>query len=216
MVKIEGNTFIVTGGCGGIGGAVAKDLVSRGANIIVFDVVPSEKGDGIIKSLASGASGKAVYMQTDIADDAVCGKTVAAALEHAKASGSKLVGLVHCAGIALRRPWSQKFADTIEGFGKMLHVNTFGTYVVNAHVADAINSQYAEEDEKRRKELTPNAKYPPRVEEERGTILNFASIAGHESTGRTLGYGPTKTAVLGMTKCTFPSFFRTLISRAYA
>lgn len=72
-------------------------------------------------------------------------------------------------------------ADSIAQFKKMLDVNTFGTFVVNAHISDAINSQYPDQAEK----------LPPRVNEERGIIVNYASAAARPY-ARVLGYGPTK------------------------
>lgn len=72
-------------------------------------------------------------------------------------------------------------ADSIAQFKKMLDVNTFGTFVVNAHVSDAINSQYPDQAEQ----------LPPRVNEERGIIVNYASAAARPY-ARVLGYGPTK------------------------
>jgi NAD(P)-dependent dehydrogenase (short-subunit alcohol dehydrogenase family) len=71
-------------------------------------------------------------------------------------------------------------AASIADFRKMLDVNTFGTFVVNAYVADAINAQYPS-----------GKKLPPRVDAERGIIINFASAAASPY-ARVLCYGPTK------------------------
>jgi len=62
--------------------------------------------------------------------------------------------------------------------------------VINAHVADAINAQYPKAEGERF--FT--------TDEERGIIVNFASVAGHDLYARCLSYGPTKAAVLGMTR----------------
>lgn len=80
-------------------------------------------------------------------------------------------------------------ADSIAQFKKMLDVNTFGTFVVNAHVSDAINSQYPDQAEK----------LPPRVNEERGIIVNYASAAARPY-ARVLGYGPTKSEDMSLLK----------------
>ena len=63
---------------------------------------------------------------------------------------------------------------------------------MNAVVADAINERY-EPEKYASKELF-------KTTEERGAIVNFASVAGHECYGRNLSYGPTKSAVLGITR----------------
>ncbi|EPQ29532.1 uncharacterized protein PFL1_02751 [Pseudozyma flocculosa PF-1] len=197
-MQIQGSTLIVTGGCGGIGGAVVTDLLSHSANVVVMDIHDNEKGKQLVSSLAPSSAGKSLYIQTDITDQASCKAAFDQILSWTSSNGSKLVGLVHCAGIALRRPWTESFVDTIDGFEKMLRVNTLGTYVINAFAADAITSQYRDADAKAKQ--AAGSKWNPRADEERGVIINFASIAGHEPTGRNLGYGPTKTAVLGMTK----------------
>ncbi|KAK9350077.1 hypothetical protein V1523DRAFT_436654 [Lipomyces doorenjongii] len=64
-MKIDGNTFIVTGGLGGIGGAVAKALLSRGAKVALFDVLPAQKGSLLA---AEYHPTDAIYVNVDIAN----------------------------------------------------------------------------------------------------------------------------------------------------
>jgi NADP-dependent 3-hydroxy acid dehydrogenase YdfG len=76
-------------------------------------------------------------------------------------------------------------SESIADFKKMLDVNTYGTFVINAYVADAINAQYP----------TVSEKLPARQTEERGIIINFASAAASPY-ARVLCYGPTKSKLL--------------------
>jgi len=80
----------------------------------------------------------------------------------------------------------------------MLDINVTGTFIVNAHIADAINKPYNHPD--------GSDKHAPfwTTDEERGVIINFASAAANPY-ARVLSYGPTKTAVIGITKCEFAS-----------
>lgn len=64
---------------------------------------------------------------------------------------------------------------------KLLHVNTFGTFVVDACIADAINSQYPD-----------NGPFAPRVKEERGCIVNISSVVAKPVPARCLTYGSSK------------------------
>lgn len=64
---------------------------------------------------------------------------------------------------------------------KLLHVNTFGTFVVDACIADAINSQYPD-----------NGPFAPRVKEERGCIVNISSVVAKPVPARCLTYGTSK------------------------
>ncbi|CAD6583684.1 MAG: hypothetical protein CYPHOPRED_002467 [Cyphobasidiales sp. Tagirdzhanova-0007] len=186
-MKIQGNTFIVTGGTGGIGGAVARSLIKSEAKVVLFDVIANELGEGV----AAEMGGKdALYIRVDITNsDAVKG-----AVKKAVDTFGNLAGCVHCAGIAIKRAWSNDVADSIPDFQKMLNVNTSGTFIVNAHVADAINASrnHPEGSNEPAKYWTSN--------EERGIIINFASAAAHGCYARTLCYAPTKVAVLGITR----------------
>lgn len=63
---------------------------------------------------------------------------------------------------------------------------------MDAIVADAINERY--------EPLKYASKEFFKTKEERGAIINFASVSGHDCYARNLGYGPTKSAVLGITR----------------
>ena len=64
---------------------------------------------------------------------------------------------------------------------KLLHVNTFGTFVVDACIADAVNSQYPDD-----------GPFAPRVKEERGCIINISSVVAKPVPARCLTYGTSK------------------------
>lgn len=68
-----------------------------------------------------------------------------------------------------------------QSFEKVLKVNVYGTFVVNACVADGINSQYPDE-----------GPFAPRAVEERGILINIASAVAHPVPARCLTYGPSK------------------------
>jgi NAD(P)-dependent dehydrogenase (short-subunit alcohol dehydrogenase family) len=189
-MKISGNTFIITGGVGGIGSAVAKDFLARGANVALFDILPGSKGSPLAEALHPT---NALYVQVDISDAA----STKAGVEAAVSKYGNLKGAIHCAGIAVKRPWSNDVADSIPDFVKMLNVNTVGTFVVNAQVADAINKPL-NHPEGGVANGAPTAFWT--TDEERGVIVNFSSAAAHGLYARTLCYGPTKVAVAGITR----------------
>ncbi|KAK9483531.1 3-oxoacyl-reductase [Lipomyces starkeyi] len=189
-MKIKGNTFIVTGGLGGIGGAVAKDFLARGAKVALFDVLPAEKGSLLA---AEYHSTDAFYVDVDIAN----ADSTKAGVEAVVEKLGDLKGVVHCAGIAVKRPWSNDVADSIPDFIKMINVNAIGTFIVNAQVADAINKPFNHP----KKTTTSEARSRFwTTDEERGVIVNFSSAAAHGLYARTLCYGPSKVAVAGITR----------------
>ncbi|RSH77077.1 uncharacterized protein EHS24_003704 [Apiotrichum porosum] len=181
-MKIEGKAFIITGGCGSIGGTTAKMIIERGGYAVIFDVLDKETGEAKVKTYHPE---RAFYFKVDIADyDGVSAATAAALEVIPKGS---LAGGVHCAAIAPGRQWSHKLRDSVSTFAKVLNVNVYGTFVVDAVIADAINSQYPDQ-----------GPFGERTTEERGIIINIASAVARPVPARCLTYGASKTAVLGV------------------
>lgn len=98
----------------GIGSAVGADLYSRGASVALFDVIPQEAGDKVAAAL-TGGEGKAIYVQADITDSDKCKTAVASVVVKL----GNLVGLVHCAGIAIKRKWSNVVSASTGDLEKM-------------------------------------------------------------------------------------------------
>lgn len=190
-MQIKGNTFIVTGGLGGLGGECAASLLKQGAKVGIFDIV--EQATGEEKAKATFNSTNAMYAQVDICKQ----DQGAAAVESVVKQFGNLKGLVHCAGVALRRDWvDNDLSGSIDLFRKTIEINAVGTFAINAAVGDAINRATV-------KELGVKPKEGSRfwtTDQERGVLINFASVAGHEPNARIVGYGPSKTCVLGLTK----------------
>ena len=97
-----------------------------------------------------------------------------------------------------QRPWvSNGLSDSLDFFRKTLEVNVLGTFCINAAVGDAINKLTVQE-----LGLAPPSESTSfwTTDQERGVIVNFASVAGHEPIARVVGYGPSKSCVLALTK----------------
>lgn len=107
------NTQVITGGTGGIGGATARSLSSQGASVALFDIIPQEKGQAFAQEL--GVGDKAKYYKVDITDS----DAVKAAVEDVVASLGNLKGAVHCAGVAIKREWTNDIAESIPNFKKV-------------------------------------------------------------------------------------------------
>lgn len=87
-------------------------LVAEGANVGLFDVIPQEAG----ASFANGISAeKALYVKVDITDS----EAVRAAVAQVVEKFGNLKGAVHCAGIALKREWTNDIAESIPNFKKV-------------------------------------------------------------------------------------------------
>src|SRR5947209_5980994 len=76
FMEISGNTFLVTGGASGLGAATARVLVSAGGNAVLADVNVSE-GEALARTLGA----RAVFVRTDVTDEASAKADVRTALE---------------------------------------------------------------------------------------------------------------------------------------
>lgn len=171
-----------TGGLGGAGTAIAKAIISEAGYVVLFDVIEQKAGETATKAFGDHA----LYVRCDITDEAISRDAVKIA---ANAFEKKLSGVVHCAGVALAQPWTNRIGDHIARFKKMLDINTLGTFIINGLVADAINERYEPDKMKNNEFFT--------TKEERGVIVNFSSVA-KEGIARVLCYVPTKAGSHGV------------------
>ncbi|WVW83253.1 hypothetical protein I302_105272 [Kwoniella bestiolae CBS 10118] len=183
-MKIEGKAFIITGGCGSIGGEVARHILAKGGIVVIFDLQSPEEGTAKVKTYHEE---RAFFIQASVDNSSRLEAACSEALKLIP-KGS-LFGAIHTAAIAPGRKWSNRLKDSINDFEKVLRVNAYGTFTVNAHIADAINSQYPDD-----------GPFAPRETEERGVIINIASAVAHPVPARCITYGPTKTAVIGISQ----------------
>ncbi|TIC04990.1 NAD(P)-binding protein [Wallemia mellicola] len=127
---------------------------------------------------------KAAYVQTDITSE----ESVKNAMKVASnAFEKRLSGLVHCAGVAMSQPWTNRLENTIGRSRRLLEINYMGTYITNALFADAVNERFEPEKMASGELFT--------TKEERGAIISFSSIAGHQPYTRILAYTGGKAAV---------------------
>jgi len=167
----KGTSAIVTGGASGLGGAAAARLAGMGAKVAIFDL-NEEAG----KAHADAIGGS--FFKVDVSNDA----SVAGALEAAeKAHGIARI-LVNCAGIAPAAKTVDKHGEphSYELFKKTLEVNLLGSFSVLSKFAARLAKADA-------------------VGEERGVIVNTASVAAFEGQIGQPAYGASKGGVVGMT-----------------
>ena len=171
-MDITGSVVLVTGGASGLGFATARRLVKAGAKAVLVDL-PSSKGDEAAASLDGGA----VFAAADVTDEAA----VRSALDAAGELGQLRV-VVNCAGIGTpgRLLGRDGTAYPIEPFIRVLQVNLIGTFNVIRLAAERM------------------AAAEP-VGEERGVIVNTASVAAYEGQIGQAAYSASKGGIVGMT-----------------
>jgi NAD(P)-dependent dehydrogenase (short-subunit alcohol dehydrogenase family) len=163
---------IVSGGASGLGMAVVKRLCLLGAKVTIFDQNEMQ-GEKLAKETSSH------FVKVNIADY----NSVSEGLNIARARfGSERI-CVNCAGIALaEKTVSRGKGHNKDLFKNVLSVNLGGTF--NLATQSAL-------------EMSDLSKI--NESNERGVIVNTASIAAYEGQIGQLAYSASKAGVLGMT-----------------
>jgi NAD(P)-dependent dehydrogenase (short-subunit alcohol dehydrogenase family) len=66
-MDLFGRTYVVTGGASGLGEATARALLTKGANVVLFDR-DSKKGQKLVEEFNSGGE-RAVFCLVDVTKD---------------------------------------------------------------------------------------------------------------------------------------------------
>lgn len=101
-LPLQGKSTLVTGGASGIGGALTKLFVERGARVVVVDL-QQEAGEALARELGDAV----VFLQGDVSDRGVADAAVAAAVEN---FGSLDV-LVNNASVSRQKPFEEQTDD---------------------------------------------------------------------------------------------------------
>lgn len=121
----ERRVAIITGGARGLGRASALRIAEEGRDIVIADLL-DEEGQQTVKEVEALGQ-KALYVRTDVTDEAAVQQTVNQAVEHF----GRLDILVCCAGIL---GWEKPFLEqTVAQFDKVMKINVYGVY--HAHQA---------------------------------------------------------------------------------
>lgn len=171
-MDVNGLGAIVTGGASGLGGATAARLAKAGAKVTILDR-DSERGE------AHAAAIGAKFLSVDVTDEAAIGS----ALDRAQAENGVARILVNCAGIAtpgkiLSREGS---ALPLADFARVVSINLIGTFNLLSQFAARLHDASLVNDE------------------ERGVIINTASVAGYEGQIGQAAYAASKGGVIGLT-----------------
>jgi 3-hydroxyacyl-CoA dehydrogenase / 3-hydroxy-2-methylbutyryl-CoA dehydrogenase len=164
---------VVTGGASGLGEASVRELVKKGARVVIVDI-DTDKGE----TLAAAIGANAVFVKTDITSEA----DVRQAIQKAIDAFGKINVVINCAGIVNPgKLIGRKGPLPLESFNKVLQLNLSGTLnVIRLAVEQMMNNTPDEEGEK-------------------GVIINTASIAAFEGQIGQAAYSASKAGIVGMT-----------------
>jgi NAD(P)-dependent dehydrogenase (short-subunit alcohol dehydrogenase family) len=161
----------VTGGASGLGRATAEALLAGGARVVLADL-PSSAGPEV----AAGMGECARFVPTDVTD----ADSVEAAVAAAGQLGTLRVA-VNCAGVGTPgRVVGRQGPMPLAQFESVVRVNLVGTFNVIRLAAAAMAGSEP-------------------VGEERGVIVNTASVAAFDGQVGQAAYSASKGGVVGMT-----------------
>jgi NAD(P)-dependent dehydrogenase (short-subunit alcohol dehydrogenase family) len=168
-VEIKGKKAIVVGGASGMGRATAEALAARGADVVVLD----RPGSGAAE-VAAGFGGTS--FDCDVIDFDGTEQILAEAVE----SLGGLHAIVTTAGGGYaKRTLTRTGPHDLESFRQTLDLNTVATFNISRLAAEHMSKNEPEDDE-------------------RGVIINTASIAAFEGQIGQVAYTAAKAAIAGM------------------
>ncbi|WP_446893059.1 3-hydroxyacyl-CoA dehydrogenase [Acinetobacter sp. NS4_7] len=173
-MKIQGKVCVVTGGASGLGAATAQYLVAQGAKVILVDM-NQELGQQLQQQLGENAE----FIAVDVTDE----NQVQQLFNHIEQKYGQLNGLVNCAGIApSAKVLGRDGLHDLVMFQKVLNINVTGSFNMIRFAAQLMSKYDLAADE-----------------EERGVIVNTASVAAFDGQIGQSAYSASKGAIVGMT-----------------
>lgn len=170
-MDLSNSVALVTGGASGLGRATSERLLAAGAQVVMVDL-NAEVGQQVAAELGAAAH----FVVADVTNE----EQVQAAVDTATGLGALRV-VVNCAGVATPgKLVSRKGPLPLEAFTKVLSINIVGTVNVCRLAAAAMQGQEA-------------------LGEERGVIVNTASVAAFDGQIGQIAYSASKGAVAAVT-----------------
>ena len=171
-MNVDGQAAVVTGGGSGLGAAVVRRLSATGARVALLDL-----DLGAAERIADDIGG--LPIECNVADEDDVANALAAAREH---HGPARI-CVNCAGIgSAMRIVGRDGPMPLSVFRREIEVNLIGTFsVMRLAVADMAG-------------LEPLAET-----DERGVVVNTASIAAYEGQIGQAPYAASKAGIVGLT-----------------
>lgn len=170
-MQLSGLAAIVTGGASGLGGATAARLAELGAKVAIFDL---NEATGTAHARSIGGR----FYNVNVTDDA----SISQALDSAQETHGVARLLVNCAGVApaVKTVGREFAAHPMDVFRRTIEINLIGTFNMIAQFAARLAAAEA-------------------IGEERGVIVNTASVAAYDGQIGQAAYAASKGGVVGMT-----------------
>lgn len=171
-MEIKGNAFVVTGASSGLGAATARMIVAQGGKVVMVDRDP--KGAQLAAELGADAR----FVATDVTNP----ESAQTAIDVCCKEFGGLRGLVNCAGVATsEKVTGKEGVHTLETFTRAININLVGSFNMLRLAAAVMSEQ------------------PPLADNERGVIVNTASVAAFDGQIGQVAYAASKGGIVAMT-----------------
>lgn len=176
-MQIEGTVAVVTGAASGLGRATVRRLVAQGARVAALDLAGAP-----LDALAAAQPVLAIGGDVSAASD------MEAAFAQVRAALGLPRILVNCAGVLgsarvfrTDKATGRLVPRELEVFRRVIDINLVGTFNTIRLFAEGLSDDHAADGE------------------DRGVIVNTASVAAYEALSAQAAYGSSKAGVASMT-----------------
>jgi NAD(P)-dependent dehydrogenase (short-subunit alcohol dehydrogenase family) len=173
LFDIKDNVVVITGGTGVLGRAIAIHLADQGAKVVIMGR-KADVGNAIVEEIKENG-GEAMFLVTDVMNREILEQNLADIL----AAYGRVDALLNAAGGnmpgATVAPTGTFFDLKIEEFQRVLDLNLTGTV------------------------LPTQVFLKPMVEQNKGAIVNFSSMAAFRPMTRVCGYAAAKAGISNFT-----------------
>ena len=172
-MEIKGKTALISGGASGLGAATAKTIIDSGGNVVILDR-DEKRGPAYAEELGSNA----IFSKADVTNS----DEIAAAVKATLDKFGSLQFAINCAGVGPpQRVIGKQGPAALSWFTTIININLVGTFDVIRQAAAAM------------------ATNEPDSGEERGVIINTASVAAFDGQIGQSAYSASKGGIVGMT-----------------
>ena len=169
-MQLKDVSVLVTGGGSGLGAATARAMAAKGAKVAVIDM-NKDGAESVAKEI------KGLALTGDVSEEA----PVKDAIAKAEAAHGTVRILVNCAGIgSAMKTVSKTGAYPLDQFSRVIKVNLIGSFNTIRLVSERMQGA-------------------PTIGEERGVIINTASVAAYDGQIGQAAYSASKGGIVGLT-----------------
>lgn len=172
-MDLRGSVAVVTGGNGGLGQRICHALAAAGANIAVVCARSMKDAEAVAQEVRAKHQVDTAAFACDLPDPAQIKKLVA----DVEARFKRLDILVNDAAYNIAIPFNDLDKLTLEEWNKIIAINLTGPMLLTKAVAPVMQRQ------------------------QRGRIVNIASVAGLGPTGSSIAYAVSKAGLIHLTRC---------------